>query len=78
MNKSNDDTLDFNCQDESRWKAIFFEQYVISARGGNIIAQYNIGYCYQYEKKLLNGTWNLLKMEILMVKIIQIIVIDMV
>src|SRR6266540_3593113 len=51
--KNINDTLDFNCQDETKInpdEKITFEQYIISARRGNIIAQYNLGYCYQYGK----------------------------
>ena len=45
--------LDFNCQYEIRInpdEKITFVQYAISARGGNIMAQYKLGYCYQYGK----------------------------
>src|SRR6266542_3228146 len=51
--KNINNTLDFNCQDETKInpdEKITFEQYIISARRGNIIAQYNLGYCYRYGK----------------------------
>ncbi len=53
MNKSNNDALDFNCQYEIEInpdEKITFVQYAMSARGGNVIAQYNLGCCYQYGK----------------------------
>jgi len=53
MNKSNDDALDFNCKDEIKInpdEKAKFEQYVISARRGNNIAQYNLGCCYDFGK----------------------------
>src|SRR6266498_4129306 len=51
--KNINNTLDFNCQDETKInpdEKITFEQYIISERRGNIIAQYNLGYCYRYGK----------------------------
>ena len=51
-NKSNDGALDFNCKDEVKINPDerTFVQYAISAREGNIMAQYNLGCCYQYGK----------------------------
>src|SRR6266498_4985031 len=49
IGKSNDDLLDY--QDETEInpnEKAEFEQYVISARRGNIKAQYNLGRCYKY------------------------------
>jgi hypothetical protein len=46
---ANDDSLNLHCQDETTTNPKF-EQYVISARRGNAITQYNLGYCYQYGK----------------------------
>src|SRR6266498_487704 len=49
--KNINDTLDFNCQDETKInpdEKVTFERYIISARRGSIIAQFNLGYCYQY------------------------------
>jgi len=52
MNKSNNNVSDFNCRYEIEINSDekTFVQYAISARGGNIIAQYNLAYCYQYGK----------------------------
>ena len=50
MNESNDDALDFNCKNEVKINSDerSFVQYAITAREGNVIAQYNLGCCYQY------------------------------